>query len=148
MKNLSIVAIFLSMYMPATAQEPVTWTFSAKKLVEKKYEIRLVAKVQKGWHIYSQSTPAGGPFPATIVFNKNPLILPDGKVREEGRLQQKFEESFGVAVRYYDELVEFIQLINLRSNAKTTLIGSVEFMVCTDHECLPPAKQDFSLKLE
>src|SRR5258706_15951491 len=55
------------------AQNPVKWSFEAKKTGDKVYELRLTAAVNDPWHIYSQFTPDGGPQPTKISFNKNPL---------------------------------------------------------------------------
>ncbi|MGZ8553853.1 MAG: protein-disulfide reductase DsbD domain-containing protein, partial [Chitinophagaceae bacterium] len=42
----------------ANAQlNPVSWSFSAKKVADKTYEIHLTATMQSGWHLYSQTQP-------------------------------------------------------------------------------------------
>lgn len=33
---------------------PVAWSFSAKKVADKTYEVQMVATMQIGWHLYSQ----------------------------------------------------------------------------------------------
>src|SRR5438445_5571063 len=35
---------------------------------------RLEAKIEPGWHLYSLTTPAGGPIPTTIRLADNPAI--------------------------------------------------------------------------
>ena len=52
----------------AQVKNPVKWTHSAKKLSNGKYELHMTATVEKGWHIYSQNTPDGGPVPTTFTF--------------------------------------------------------------------------------
>jgi thiol:disulfide interchange protein DsbD len=54
---------------------------------------------------------------------------------------------FGVDVKYFSGKVDFVQLVKLKSKAKTNFTGSVEFMVCNDQQCLPPATQKFSIAL-
>ncbi len=143
-----VVFSWLFSWGTTAPQNPVTWTYSAKKLGDKKYELRLAATVEGGWHIYSQTTPKGGPFPTTIKFVKNPLVIPAGKIKEDGYMQIKHEEVFGVDVHYYDEKVEFVQVVTLKANVKTSISGSVEFMVCDEEKCLPPKTIPFSISIQ
>jgi len=133
--------------MGAVAQTPYTWTYTAKKTADKMYEIHCTVSVNAPWHTYSQFTPAGGPVPTKFVFSKNPLFSLEGAVREDGKLITKHEAVFGVDVKYFDGQVDFIQKIKMKNTAKTSVVGSVTFMVCNDGECLPPTTQKFSLSL-
>jgi DsbC/DsbD-like thiol-disulfide interchange protein len=72
----------------------------------------------------------------------------DGKVKELGKLEQRHEELFGVDVKQYSDKVEFVQVIKLKGKVKTSVAGSVEFMVCNDSQCLPPSTKKFSLEIK
>lgn len=139
-----IMAIVAMCYMPTKAQV-VKWTYSAKKVGDKTYEVRLKAMVDEGWHIYSQSTPEGGPLPSKISFSKNPLVVLDGKVKEDGDMKVYYEPAFDVEVYAYADKVDFVQVVKLKSNAKTKVNGSVEFMACMEGKCTAPMKQPFSV---
>ena len=141
------LGLFLSILLSAQMQSPVDWTFSTKKINATTYEIYLTANLEPGWHVYSQSTPDGGPIPTTISFSKNPLVLLNGKVKEVGKLEQRFEELFGVDVKQFSDKVSFVQTIQLKGKVKTLLNGNVEFMTCNDQECMPPTTQKFSIAL-
>jgi hypothetical protein len=108
----------------------------------------LQATVQTPWHIYSQTTPDGDPAPTKIVFSKNQLLIISGQPKEVGKLMQKHEEAFGVDVKYFDGNVDFIQIVKMKSKAKTTVSGTIEFMVCNDEQCLPPTTNKFSITLD
>jgi thiol:disulfide interchange protein DsbD len=125
----------------------VKWSFEAKKTGDKLYELRLSAAVNDPWHIYSQFTPEGGPAPTKISFNKNPLLILQGKTGELGKLTIRHEDVFGVDVKYFAGNVTFIQTIKLRSDVKTNIGGSVEFMTCNDEQCIPPATVNFIVSL-
>ena len=140
---LGVLLPFLSI-----AQSPVSWNYSAKKLTDKSYEIHITATVSSPWHIYSQYTPEGGPLPTMITFNKNPLVSFEGKAKETGNLVKKYEEVFEVDVKYFDGKVDFVQVVKLKSNVKTNVNGTVEFMVCNDTQCLPPSTIPFSISLQ
>lgn len=128
-------------------KNPVQWNFSAKKINSTTYEVYLTANMEDGWHVYSQHTPDGGPIPTTIKFAKNPLLTLSGTAKESGKKEQKFEELFGVDVIQFSDKVVFVQKIEVKGKAKTSLTGSVEFMTCNDQECLPPTTQKFSIAL-
>ena len=132
----------------AQIQNPVAWTATSKKIADKTYEVRLTANMQKGWHIYSQTTPEGGPIPTQITFTKNPLLIIKGKAKEIGRLQQHNEPLFAVDVKQFSDKVDFVQILNLKANVKTSVDMSVEFMVCNDKQCLPPATKKFTVALK
>jgi DsbC/DsbD-like thiol-disulfide interchange protein len=150
MKRLFLVAALAAIATVSFAQikEPVKWSFSSTKKDASTYEIRMTATIDNGWHIYSQTTPDGGPVPTSIEFVKNPLLTLDGKVKEIGKLEQRHEPLFGVDVKQYSNKVEFVQIVKLKSKAKTVVNGSVEFMTCNDQECLPPGREKFSITLQ
>ncbi len=143
---LAIFCIIFSVFV--NAQVPVNWKWSSIKVADKTYEVHLTATVQNPWHIYSQTTPDGGPIATKISFNKNPLVAVDGNAKEVGDLHQKHEEVFDVDVRYFDGVVDFVQVMKLKSKVKTNISGTIEYMVCNDVQCLPPKTISFSVKLE
>ena len=149
MKQLRSVVVFLLIAFTTKAQTgvPYSWSYSAKKVSDNVYELHFHVDLNSPWHTYSQFTPDGGPVPTKFSFAKNPLYTLDGTVKENGSLIQKHEAVFGVDVKYFSNKVDFVQVVKLKSNAKTNFTGSVEFMVCNDQQCLPPATQKFSIAL-
>jgi hypothetical protein len=139
------------MTLPALAfsqvKNPVKWTYSAKKLAAGKYEVHMTATVEKGWHIYSQTTPEGGPVPTQFTFTKNPLVTLSGPVKEVGKMETHFEKLFDVNVKQFSDKVDFVQVVTVKGTVKTNLAGKVEYMLCDDKQCLPPASQSFSIAL-
>ena len=68
-------------------------------------------------------------------------------IKEVGKMVKKYEEAFKSEVRYYAQSVDFVQVVKVKSTAKTSLAGTVEFMVCNDRECLPPSEVQFKVNL-
>ncbi len=132
----------------AQVKNPVKWSYSAKKLASGKYEVHMTALVDKGWHIYSQTTPDGGPVPTAFTFTSNPLLTMEGKVKEVGSMEKKHEEIFGVDVHQYQGKVDFVQVVKMKAAVKTNLAGTVEYMLCNDRECLPPKDESFTVALQ
>ena len=131
----------------AQSSNPVQWNFSSRKINATTYEIHLTAKVDEDWHIYSQTTPDGGPTPTSVSFLKNPLITLKGPVQEIGKMEKHFERLFGVEVRQFSDKVDFVQTISVKGNVKTALNGTVSFMSCNDEECLPAKAVKFSVPI-
>jgi thiol:disulfide interchange protein DsbD len=150
MKKLLTASFLLlfSNFLFAQIQNPVTWTTSAKKIADKTYEIHVTANMNNGWHIYSQTTPDGGPVPTSLSFTKNPLFQLQGTAKEVGKLEQHNEPLFGVDVKQFSNKVDFVQVVKLKANVKTSADVAVEFMVCNDKQCLPPVTKKFTVALK
>ena len=150
MKKLLLFITLFSIAGVSFAQlsDPVKWSYTATKKSDKVYEITYTATIDKPWHIYSQTTPKGGPVPTKFVYKTNPLLTISGIPKENGALVKKREEVFGVDVKYFDTKVVFTQTVNLKSAVKTNVSGTIEYMVCNDSQCLPPKKISFDLQLQ
>jgi thiol:disulfide interchange protein DsbD len=142
-----IIAVFSCTLCFAQVRNPVKWNFNSKRINATTCEIHLTASLENGWHMYSQTTPEGGPIPTSIEFIKNPLVSIDGPAKELGKLEQRYEPLFGVDVKQFSNKVDFVQIVKMKGKAKTAINGTVEFMTCNDHECLPPSSQKFSIAL-
>lgn len=125
---------------------PVKWTYTAKKLSDKMYEIHLTVELANKWHIYAQDA-GEGPEPTSFIFNPNPLLKLDGKVKEIGKLEKSYDPNFNSTLKYYANKVDFVQKVKLKSTASTFIKGTVSYMVCDDKKCLPPKEVPFSVKL-
>lgn len=143
---LPIFALFITSSLVAQSDKEVQWTFTAKKVTDNTYEIHMTAKVNDDWHIYSQNA-GDGPFATAVSFSKNPLVSLEGKVQESGKMKKVFEKAFDTEVRYYEDVVNFVQVIKVKGKVKTNIAGKIEFMVCNDSRCLPPAAVDFKINI-
>jgi thiol:disulfide interchange protein DsbD len=136
----------ISMAVSAQSNKQVKWTYSAKKIADRTYEVHLTATINGNWHMYAQDG-GDGPISTSFTYTKNPLLAFEGKTAEVGKMKKVYEEAFKSEVRYYEKSVDFVQKVKLKGNAKTNLAGKVEFMVCNDKECLPPSEIDFSVNI-
>jgi hypothetical protein len=149
MKNILAICATVLLAVSANAQikNPANFSFTATKKGAD-YEVIIKATIEKPWHIYSQTTPTGGPLPTKISFNKNPLITVVGKAKEVGKLEKIHDKNFGVDVLYFGNTVSFVQLVKVKAGVKTNITGTIEYMVCDDEQCLPPTKKTFDIKLQ
>jgi hypothetical protein len=150
MKKFLLVALSFCFAFAVKAQveNPVEWAFSAKKINTRQYEVSATATFSKPWHIYSQTTPDGGPVATKFSFNSNPLLSLSGKTKETGKLEVVHDKNFGVDVKFYSDKVVFTQVVNTKATVKTNITGTVEYMVCNDSRCLPPKKVPFDIQLQ
>lgn len=142
----SILLCTVAFLCKAQEPYPVAWRFSTVKLGDKTFEVHFRATIEPKRHIYSQDIPPGTAMPTTITFEKNPLIILRGEISEHGKPEQKLEDD--ILLKYYKGQVEFVQVIKVKADVKTTLNGNINFMVCTDESCLPPADKRFSITLD
>ena len=145
----ALLSMFLFATMAVSAQNPVTWNFTSKKLADNSYEIHMTATIEKGWHLYSQVQPddavAG---PTTFSITNNPLIELSGKIKEVGKMQKFHDKELEISANQYSEKVDFVQIVKLKGKVKTSFSGSVEYQTCDDKKCLPPKTVNFKVALD
>jgi Disulphide bond corrector protein DsbC len=144
----TILSLILMGAVTAVSAQKITWSYSAKKLAANKYELRITANPPAGWHVYSQTTPDGGPLPTAITFNKNPLVTITGSPKEAGKIVTYYDKNFKVNVKYFESKAEFVQVVTVKGKVKTNITGQVESMICNDKQCLPPATENFTIPLQ
>jgi Disulphide bond corrector protein DsbC len=151
--NMKRFVFFLLMAMGISAANaqlnPVSWSFSSKKIADKTYEIHLTASMQSGWHLYSQVQPEDAiAIPTGFKINSNPLMSLEGKIKEVGKMEKFHDAKLEVSANQYADKVDFVQVVKLKANVKTNLTGSVEYQTCDDKKCLPPKTVNFSIAVK
>ena len=142
-----LASLLLTGMVIGQRQNPITWNFEAKKKNAVTYDIILTATIDNPWHIYSQNTDKGGADPTIINFKPNPLVVKNGIIKEIGKLKKTYEKLFGANVLFYTEKVQFVQTVKVKNGIKTTINGMIQYSVCDDNTCMPPAKKLFDLVL-
>src|ERR1700689_117970 len=129
MKAILLIGLALLTGSLAIAQsnKQVSWVWSAKKIADRTYEVHMTATIGGDFHLYAQDAGGDGPIATAFTFTKSPLFALDGMVKENGKVVQKFEDAWKHNVRYYEKTVDFVQVVKLKSSAKTNLAGKVEF---------------------
>ncbi len=127
---------------------PVKWKFEIEKLSEKEYKLKYIAKVDKGWTVYSQYTSDEGPVPTSVNYEKLDGIQLVGKAMEYGSKKEGMDPLFEVNVIKFLSDKPFIieQKIKVKDPSKP-ITGYVNYMACDSEKCLPPTDADFSFKI-
>ena len=142
-----LILMLFAVTTHAQISNPVKWTYTAKKIADKTYELHLTATIDGNWHMYSQDTGEGDQ-QTVISFTTNPLVSFDGKVKEVGKLEKSFDKNFNSVQKYYGKNVDFVQKVKIKSAIATVVKGSVSFMVCNDRQCLPPRDVPFTFNID
>lgn len=150
MKQKLIFAILFLFSIAAQAQifTPVKWTFEIEKTGTNEYKLRYIAKIDKGWNVYSQFTSDDGPVPTEIVYEAKDGIELIGKSVESGAKKEGMDPLFGVNVIKFLASKPFVIEQKIRvKDASKPISGYVTYMSCDDEKCLPPTDEDFSFKI-
>ncbi len=148
MIKISLTLAFLVIWNILSAQEPVHWTYTAKKITDTSYDLHITANIEEGWHIYAQKQPEDAVSQATVIqFNSHPLVTYVGLVKEEGKVEVQKLLSIQIEQYFYANQVEFVQHISLRYPVKSNISGTIKYQACTDRNCLPPRKVDFVVSM-
>lgn len=143
-----LIGIFAAGVASAQTLNPVSWSFSSKKISDEVYELQMTATIQKGWHLYSQSQPKDAiAQPTSFSFNKNPLVTFEGKVKEIGKLENFKDEELDISANQYSNEVVFVQKVKLNGKAKTNVTGKLTYQTCDDERCLPAKTVNLSIAL-
>ncbi len=145
---LSLIVLLGALSAQAQVKNPVKWTFEAKKIDAKTYELQMTASLDPKWHIYSLEHTGDIGVATSFAFNKNPLGELKGTVKTSQKPMKQKDPSTGEMVAFYEGRVVFTQIISLKAPVKTNISGSVEFMACDDKMCLPPSEKTFTLALQ
>jgi thiol:disulfide interchange protein len=140
MKQKAIVIGLFILMMPAllNAQilNPVKWTFKTNTLSSSESELVFTAKIDKGWHLYSQFLEPGGPLPTEFIFEKSKNYKLNGKPVET-KPKLTFDETFQMNVKYFDGKAEFKQKIKILSKTDFKVKCVFNYMVCNEGSCIP-----------
>ena len=143
-----IILISSFSFLSAQIFKPVKWDYAIKKLDENQAELIFKAKIEKGWHLYSQFLPSDqGPVSTTFNFEKSKNYELIGKVKE-GTPIKEYDPNFEMELSYFKDQVSFRQKLKVISATDFEIKAYVNFMVCNEQRCLPPEDVNFSFKLE
>jgi thiol:disulfide interchange protein DsbD len=126
--------------------DPVKWSTSIKKISDTEYDLISKATIENKWHLYSQVVPDNGPLPTLFTFEPNNAYTAVGKIKESKGVTEH-DPVFDMVITFFEHSATFTKRIKLTGNVGTTVKGEVEFMVCDDTRCLPPAYVDLVFKI-
>jgi thiol:disulfide interchange protein len=108
----------------------------------------LEATVDPEWHMYSLTTPPGGPIPTTITTDNSPSI--DKFTIFEPPPVRKLDPGFGVDTETYEGSQTFLARIRLKKDLQpgpVTITFVPRYQTCSGTNCIPPRTRQVTATL-
>lgn len=143
MRKLFLTAV-MAACLAAAAADPVVWKLqdppAAPVKAGVRFNVKLLAAVQDGWHLYSLRPMAEGPIATRIwIAEGQPFSLAGAVLAPDPRVTQ--DASFGMEVELYEGEVEFTLPVRAAAGAATgvqKLVVTASYQACNNKLCLPP----------
>ncbi len=142
----AFAAVFL--VICAQAQNPVQWKLEQKSgdvsvAAGSSVDVKLLAEIESGWHLYAIDQPDGGPIKTTIKLAPDSDFELTGDISATEPISQP-DPNFVVddkplITKYYKDAASFdvtVKALNTATFEK--LAVDVRYQVCNDTFCLPP----------
>ena len=139
MKKVLTLLLMLGLTLVANAQmvDPVKFTSKLEMLKGDEAQIVFSGKIDDGWHVYSTDLGNDGPISATFNAVKMDGVKAVGKLTHKGNEISKFDNMFGMKLRFFEGSVTFVQKIKF-TKPNYSIDCYLEYGACNDENCLPP----------
>jgi DsbC/DsbD-like thiol-disulfide interchange protein len=134
------LAAFLLSAAPA---DPIIWRVEnppAKPVkAGSRISLKLAAKIQDGWHLYSMKPLEEGPIPTRIWLAEGQPFQLAGAIQASAP-QTMQDPSFNMEVEFYEGEAAFDLPVRVAaaSDGAQKLVISTSFQACDNKICLPP----------
>ncbi|MBL8221534.1 MAG: hypothetical protein JNL62_20030, partial [Bryobacterales bacterium] len=141
MRLLALLLLGVSTFAQAPRLTPAKWTMEFTPAEAKPGGTaiaKLTATIDEPWHMYSPTTPPGGPMITRITLAGTTVA----ESMEIYRPQpvRKLDPNFGIEAETYDKQAVFFLKLRLQANAPAMpaeIQVNMRYQVCTEKECLP-----------
>lgn len=128
-----------TIFAMAQMMDPVKISSELKMLKGAEAEIIFSATIDAGWHLYSTDLGNDGPTSAALIVNKLDGAELVGKLKPVGKEIEKFDNMFGMNLRYFEGSGKFVQKIKF-TKANYDIDCYLEYGACNDEMCMPPSQ--------
>ncbi|MCX6632248.1 MAG: protein-disulfide reductase DsbD N-terminal domain-containing protein [Candidatus Solibacter sp.] len=143
MRRLFLTAV-MAACLGAAPADPVVWKLQNPPAVPVKagarFNVKLLAAVQEGWHLYSLKPMAEGPIPTRIwLAEGQPFSLAGAVLAPDPQVMQ--DASFGMEVELYEGEAVFtlpVRVVPAAALGAQKLVVSASYQTCNNKLCLPP----------
>ena len=110
--------------------QPCRWTFTVEQSGNGEAMLVSTAKLDSGWHLYSQHIPGKGPS-TEFTYDSLQTYRRIGET-EEGETIKKYDPNLEMEVLYFEREAVFKQKIKVASKSDFIINGAIDYMVCLD----------------
>ncbi len=131
----ALLFVFFAATSFAQRQYPVKIVASVEQTTANEATLVFALNIEKGWHVYSQFTPDGGPLPMEFTWTKGKNYDLVGKALEP-KGHEDFDKDFGVKTLTLEGTPTIRQKIKVNDKSKFTIAVKLEGQACTT-QCIP-----------
>ncbi len=138
-----------SLFAQTSIPDPIQWKLQSLKNESGIYELSFTAQIEQGWYIYAQDIAKNGPIPTSIEFQENQHVqfLQEKLTEKSNNVKEGHDQFYDMPIKKFSSQV--VYSTQVKTNVDTVkLAGTVGFMTCNDHQCLPPDYIDFEFDLK
>ena len=137
-KAITFILLLLSVaFASAQMADPVHASSQLKTDGSAIGEIVFSLKIDAGWHVYSSNLGSDGPIQASVHATKMEGVEPVGGLTHRGNEISKYDNVFGMRLRYFENSVQFVQKVKF-TKPDYKIDAYLEYGACNDQSCMPP----------
>ena len=147
----AIAVLILASGLWAQRLDPVQWTLTSDAKTVPPGSIvplKLTAKLETGWHLYSITTPKGGPIASSVKLGASPAVA--SYKLHQPKPKRKLDPNFGIDTETFADEAVFLISATLKPDVLSgplKLEANVRYQCCDDRQCLPPRRKTAVLDL-
>jgi thiol:disulfide interchange protein DsbD len=128
--------------------DPVQWSMSSDVQRVRPGDLialHLSATIEPGWHLYSLTTPRGGPIPTTATLRAGAL---QKTVFYQPAPDRQFDQNFNLDTETFAKQAALLVsgVVPLDAHAGgLDVTADVRYQACSDRQCLPPKTKTVSI---
>lgn len=126
--------------------QPCHWSFTVEQSAAGEAILVSTAKLDSGWHLYSQHLSDKGPRTEFIYDSLNTYKL-SGDTQED-KPDKEYNPYLEMEVLYFEKEAIFKQKIDVLSTMDFTIAGTIDYMVCRDQSQCVHANDEFSFNVK
>jgi len=134
----------MTLVLAAAGPDPVAWKAQDTPVTALKpgarFSIKLVGRIQEGWHMYSMKPVVDGPIPTRVWIAEGQPFLLAGIIKASAP-QNVQDPSFNMEVELYEGEAEFTLPLRVSPGAAAqslSLVVHASYQTCNNKICLPP----------
>ena len=113
--------------------EPVKWDYSFVSKNDSTLTLKFDAKIEDGWHVYSQFIKDEPPLKTNFIFDTKPFDLI--KVIKESKTVFKYDSIFEKKIKYFENFAEFS--LDIKKDLSLNFVsGKIDYQACDDRLCV------------
>lgn len=131
-----ILLFFLSLFKFLNGQdliEPVKWNYTFEYKNDSTLTLKFDAKIDHGWHVYSQFIKNEPPLKTHFIFDNKPFDSIEAI--KESRTVFKYDSIFEKKIKYFENSAKFS--LNIKKDISLNYVsGKIDYQACDDRLCV------------